>query len=54
MANNGQRIKCTVESCLHNENAKTCMLNSIKVGEVPGCNANCPEESMCCSYEKCF
>ena len=54
MASPKQRIKCTVDTCMHNNNAKDCMLNSIKVGEVPGCVPSNPEESMCTDYERSF
>ncbi|MGI6176515.1 MAG: DUF1540 domain-containing protein [Christensenellales bacterium] len=52
MKTNGhQEIRCTVDSCLHNENSHSCSLSSIKVSPNPGCDTKMPEESMCASYE---
>ena len=46
-----QKINCTVESCIYNNNEKEkCMLEAIKVEPIQGCNTMKPDESMCVSY----
>lgn len=54
--NHNQKINCTVESCVfNNEKANECELNQIQVCACPNCSQGTPEdESMCGSYKcKC-
>ena len=47
-----QQINCTVATCKYNnqENQK-CILQSIQVAPIEGCNTMEADESMCASYE---
>lgn len=47
-----QEINCTVVSCKYNNNEKEkCILQSIQVAPIPGCDSMEADESMCASYE---
>lgn len=47
-----QKINCTVTTCRYNnqENRK-CVLESIQVAPIEGCDTMEADESMCASYE---
>lgn len=47
-----QKINCTVSSCKYNnlENSE-CVLKSIQVSPIEGCDVKNPDESMCASYK---
>ena len=47
-----QKIHCTVESCVYNDDdSKMCMLEAIQVAPMENCQTKTPDESMCASYE---
>ncbi len=46
-----QKITCTVESCLYNDDCKYCALKEIKVTPIKNCATKKPDESMCSSYK---
>ena len=49
---NKQKINCTVESCIYNnQEYGLCKLNSIIVTPKPNVNSGKPDESECSSYE---
>ena len=49
----GQKINCTVSSCMYNDyHSKECELEQIEVTACQGCSSGKPEEeSMCSSYK---
>ena len=50
--NENQEINCTVTSCKYNNSKhEKCILSSIQVSPMEGCNTKTPDESMCASYE---
>ena len=47
-----QYINCSVATCKYNNQEKQkCILESIQVAPIQGCNTMEPDESMCASYE---
>lgn len=47
-----QQINCTVASCKYNNNQEEkCILQTIQVAPIKGCNTMEADESMCASYK---
>lgn len=51
MAQPGQQeVKCSVQSCSHNDKSRFCTLNDVSIGNQHHSDANKKDETVCSSF----